>query len=625
MDPRFLRLYNSELQHIRDMGAEFAREFPKIAGRLGMEGIEVADPYVERLLEGFSFLAARVQLKIQAEFPRFTQHLLDIVFPHYLAPTPSMCMVQLQPDLQDASLLDGQTVPRHTVLRSVRAKGDRTTCQYRTAHPVTMWPIELEDVKYFTSAGALATIGIEQLDNVRAGLRLRFRVLGGAAFDQLSLDAIRLAILGSDAMPMNIYEQIIGNSTGLIVRPKGGARQWQRHYGRDAIRRVGFDRSESLLPYGRRSFDGYRLLQEYFAFPQRFLSVEFAGLSDAIRQCAGTELEVVVLLNKVQSGFDKLVTVSNFALNCTPAINLFPRRADRIHLDERNHEYHIVPDRTRPQDFEVYGVTRVQGFGTSADPEVEFLPYYSANDLTKVDGSMAYFVTSREPRMLSSSQRREGPRSSYVGSEVYVSIVDGSEAPYRSDLRQLGIETLCTNRDLPLHMAIGRGTTDFTLESGAPVLSVQCVGGPTKPKPSIAYGETAWRLISHLSLNYLSLVDNSEPEGAAALREMLSLYADNRDAASMKQIDGIRSVGTRAIHGRVRTKGPITYGRGLEITVALDEQAFEGTGAFLLGAVLSEFFKRYVSINSFTQTVITTSDRGEIMKWPGRTGTTHTL
>ena len=625
MDPRLLKLYNSELQHIRDMGAEFAKEFPKIAGRLGMDSTEVADPYVERLLEGFSFLTARVQLKIQSQFPKFTQNLLEIVYPHYLSPVPSMTIVQFTPDLQDASLVDGVVVPRHTVLKNIIGKGDGTACQYLTSQDVPMWPLQLEEAKYFSSAGALATIGLDNLDGVKAGLRFRLRVVGGAAVNELSLDSLRLALKGSDALPMQLYEQIIGNGVGCVVRPKGGANQWQERLDGDSIRRVGFARDEALLPYGQRSFDGYRLLQEYFAFPQRFQFIEIAGMSNAVRRCASTELEIVVLLNKSQPHLENTVNGGNFALNCTPAINLFPRRADRIHLNEKSSDFHIVPDRTRPQDFEVYQVTRVQGFGTSADPEQNFLPFYSSNDLTRLDRELAYFTTNREPRMLSGNQRRKGTRSSYVGSEVFMSIVDGNEAPYKSNLRQLGVETLCTNRDLPLQMPVGRGGSDFTLESGAPVLAVHCISGPTRPKPSFAHGDTAWRLISHLSLNYLSLTDTDEVHGSAALRELLGLYADNNDAASVKQVEGVRSVKSRPVNGRIPTDGPITYGRGVEITVDCDEQAFEGTGIFMLGAVLDEFFSKYVSINSFTRTVIRSNDRGEIMRWPARLGTAHRL
>ncbi len=625
MDPRLLKLYNSELEHVRDVGAEFAKEFPKIAGRLGMEGIDVADPYVERLIEGFSFLAARVQLKIEAQFPRFTQNLLELIYPNYLSPTPSMMVVEFSPDLQEASLADGFKVPRNTVLRSLLAKGDRTACQYRTAHDVTLWPLELSEVSYFSSAGALATIGVNGLEGVKGGIRLRLRAVGGAAFDEIGLDAIRFALTGSDEMPMRLYEQIIGNGSALVVRPKGGARQWQVRLGPESIKRVGYAREEALFPWGRRSFDGYRLLREYFAFPQRFMFVEFANLGQAIRRCSGTELEIIVLLDRADRELENRVSARNFALNCTPAINLFPRRADRVHLDEKNFEYHVVPDRTRPQDFEVYSVTSVQGFGTRADPEQDFLPFYSTNDRTRLDDELAYFTTYREPRMLSGKQKRRGARASYVGSEVFVAIVDGKEAPYRSDLRQLGIETLCTNRDLPLHMTLGRGSTDFTMDSGAPVLAARCIAGPTRPRPAFAYGEVAWRLISHLSLNYLSLTDTDNQRGSEALRELLSLYADGNDAASARQIEGVKSVSTRPVHGRIPTEGPITYGRGIEISVTCDEQAFEGTGIFLLGSVLDVFFSKYVSINSFTRTVIRSTERGVIMRWPARLGTRQTL
>jgi type VI secretion system protein ImpG len=222
--------------------------------------------------------------------------------------------------------------------------------------------------------------------------------------------------------------------------------------------------------------------------------------------------------------------------------------------------------------------------------------------------------------MLTEKQRRSGSRSSYVGSETFVSLVDGNEAPYQSDLRQLAVNLLCTNRDLPLQMPLGTGRTDFTMASGAPVKTVRCIAGPTKPRPSFAEGDTSWRLISHLSLNYLSLADTDERQGAASLREMLSLYGDLAEAAIQKQIDGVKSISSEAITRRLPGRGPVGYGRGLEIAVTFDEAAFEGTGVFVLGAVLESFFAKYVSINSFAETVIRTLDRGEIMRWPARVG-----
>ncbi len=166
MDPKILRYYNRELQHVREMGAEFAREYPKIAGRLGLEGIECADPYVERLLEGFAYLSARVQLKVDAEFPAFTQHLLQIVYPHYLAPTPSMAVVQFQPDLNEAGLAQGYSIARGTMLRSTVGQDDRTPCEYRTAHETHLWPLEIKEAKYF---GSTAGAGIDRHRRARIG------------------------------------------------------------------------------------------------------------------------------------------------------------------------------------------------------------------------------------------------------------------------------------------------------------------------------------------------------------------------------------------------------------------------------------------------------------------------
>ncbi len=624
MDPRLLQYYNRELQHAREMGSEFAREFPKVAGRLGMENLECADPYVERLLEGFAFMAARVQLKLDAEYPRFTQHLFEMVYPHYLSPVPSMMVVQLQPDLSDPSLADGVALPRETVLRGVTAKGERTACEYRTAHEVKLWPIELSEVRYFPTAGSLANINVEGLNGARAGIRLRLRCTSGA-FDETAIDSLPLFLPGGGDVPKQLYEQLLGNCCGVVVRPKGGTNPWQVRLPETALRRYGFGEDQNLLPYTRRSFEGYRLLQEYFTFPERFLFVELQDLTSAIGRCTGTELEVVILLDRGISWLESAVDVSHFSLFCTPAINLFPKRADRANVDRGKTEYHILPDRTRPLDFEVHSLTAVQGFAGSNESAQDFLPFYTARDPAHDPDKLAYFTVHREPRMLSSKLRREGTRSSYVGSEVYVALVDGREAPFSPDLRQLEFKTLCTNRDLPLQMTLGTGTSDFSLDVGAPIESVRCVAGPTAPRPTPVQREAPWRLLSHLSLNYISLVQEDESEGAATIRQMLSLYADVNDATVQRQIEGVKSISSKPIARRLPGRGPITFGRGLEISLMCEEAAFEGTGAFLLGSVMEEFFSRYVSLNSFTETVLRTMERGEVMRWPARIGRRHRL
>ena len=610
---------------MRESAGEFAREFPKIAGRLALDQFACADPYVERLLEGFAFLAARIHLKLDAEFPRLTQAILETVYPHYLAPTPSMLVAQFQPDpTQAANLAAGLTLPRDTALRSQIGKGERTPCEYRTGHPVTLWPIEVTEAAYHTRD--LSSLEIPPNLQARACIRLRLRTMGGLPFRQVQLDALPLFLRGADEIPYRLYEQIVAHGTSLVLQPLRSPRPWREVSTRDSIRQIGFEEDHALLPHGPRSFQGYRYLHEYFAFPGRFLFVELAGLAAGIRACAEPELDLLILLDHEDLELESRMEKSNFALFCAPAINLFPKRADRIDLSHKYSDFHVVPDRTRPLDFEVYQVTGVTGHGLRSGEEQTFRSFYGTSaPAGAAEEGGAYYTVTREPRLESEHAARFGRRTSYAGSEVFLALTDARESPYRSDLRQLSVLTLCTNRDLPLQMALGRGGTDFTLETSAPVAAVRCVAGPTPPRPSSAEGETAWRLISHLSLNYLSLVEEDGDKGAAALRDILRLYGDMADPQVLRQIDGLKNVSSRSVVRRVMWEQPLAFLRGLEISVVFEEAAFQGAGVFLLGAVLDRFLARYVSINAFTETVIKTVERGEVMRWPTRMGSRHIL
>jgi type VI secretion system protein ImpG len=618
MDQRLLDYYNRELQYLRELGGEFARHFPKIAGRLGLDAFECSDPYVERLLEGFAFLAARVKLKIDAEFPRFTSHMLEMVYPHYLAPTPSMAVVQMTPNHRQGVLTEGFTVPAGTVLRGNLGKGEPTACEYRTGHALDLWPIEVATVAHSTYLGDLSDVRLTTKRPLKAALRIRLRTAGELTFNQLALTHLPLFVRGQDQVALRLYELLLAGGVAIVVRPPDKA--WTEVVQENAIQPLGFGDEHALLPTGPRSFQGYRLLHEYFALPSRFQFVDLRGLGKGVKRCKARELDVIVLLDRHDAIVEGAIGPAHLAPYCTPAINLFPRRADRIHLTDRVNEYHVVADRTRPMDLEVHTVTEVVGYGTSADVRREFLPFYACDERTTFADEPAFYTVRREPRLVSSRQKRDGSRSTYGGSELFLALVDGREGPYHPDLRQLAVGTLCTNRDLPLEVTLGEGRTDFHLETGAPVEAVRCVAGPSSPHASHAWGDVAWRLVGHLSLNYLSLADAADGQGAAALRELLHLYGDLADPSVRRQIDGVRSIKSVPIVRRIPIEGPACFGRGLEVTVSCDESSFEGTSVFLLGSVLERFFAKYVSINSFTETVLRTTQRGEIMRWPAQPG-----
>jgi type VI secretion system protein ImpG len=616
MDERLLAYYNSELRHVREMAGEFAREFPKIAGRLALDrdAKEICpDPYVERLLEGFAFLAARIHLKLDAAFPRFTQALLETVYPHYLSPVPSMGVVRFEPDPRDPGPEDGFLLERGTALRG---QSDETQCQFRTAHDVRLWPLKITASRYYTRT--LVELELPGSLESKAALSIRLQATCNKKFKEFKLDRLPIFIRGADEIPMCIYEQIFARGTHVILQPPKGQGRFREILPASRIQSVGFQEGEALLPRGPRSFEGYRLLKEYFACPQRFLFFELTGLASALRQCDGDQLEIIIALRTAEPKLDNRIDANSFAVFCSPVINLFPKRLDPILISDRFAEFHIVPERTRPIDFEVYQIQQVAGITAKTNEEQRFEPFYLARDADTRSG--AYYTVHRVPRVLTAKEKKFGAVSSYAGSEMFISLVDAKVAPYHRQLSQLNITALCTNRHLPIQLPISVGDTDLVAELYSPVASIRWVAAPTIPIASTAEGDPAWRTISHLSLNYLSLLDSKDGQGAAAMRDLLKLYVNPNDPFTLRQVDGIRSVAASPIIRRVASDGPLTFARGLEIRVTLDEEAFEGSGIFVLGAVLAQFLARYVSINSFTETVIISKRRGEIMRWPSLIG-----
>jgi type VI secretion system protein ImpG len=618
MDAKLLDYYNRELTYMHELGAEFAQRYPKIAGRLGMRGIEVSDPYVERLLEGFSFLTARIQLKMDAEFPRFSQRLLEVVYPNFLAPLPAMGVVQIDGNLNEGSLKAGYELPRHTILRGRMIKGEQTACEFRTGHAVTLWPIKITEASIgpvpAEIAHAMPAVGRQ----AKSAITIKLEAVGGARFAEMPLDRLEFFLSGAELHALRVLELAVHHSIGTVCRSGPGSTARIVPLGDEAIRHEGFDPDQALLPYDARSFQGYRLLHEYFAFPDRYLFFSVKNLRAAAVAMGGTTMEIVILLDRADGDLERVVDARHFSLFCTPIINLVPRRSDRIPVGPGQHEHHAVIDRTRPRDFEIFTVERVTGHMASGSEEREFRPFLGS--FAADDGDFgSYFSLRREPRLVSDRARAQGTRTSYTGSEVYVSLVDQHDAPFPHSLRHITIDALCTNRDLPLLLPTGL-ESDFTLRVSAPVRAVRILRGPSRPYPALAEGALTWRLISHLGLNYLSLTDVDADQGAAALREMLDLYGNLADPAVRRQIQGVRSMALAPVFRRLPEPGPIVFGRGVEIALKIDEVAFSGSSPYLFGAVLEQFFSRHVSLNAFTEFALSSLQRGEIARWMPRIG-----
>ncbi|MFT6423974.1 MAG: type VI secretion system protein ImpG [Celeribacter sp.] len=619
MDTRLLKHYESELAYLREMGAEFANSYPKIASRLGMDGVEVLDPYVERLLEGSAFLSARVQLELEMQYPAFTSHLLEIVYPHYLAPTPAMMIAQLSPDMENANLVNGAVLPRHTQLRSRLSESAQSACVFRTSTDLTLWPVEIIEAEYIDGRGALVAAGVTHGKDARAAIRLRLRRHGGEPIAELGLTHLSMFLGGQGPRGWQLHQLLCTQTTGLVARSTDRRADWTMALA-GTIEAKGFSETDALLPTPRQAFDGYRLLQEYFAMPERFHFVDMTGLSAGFARTIGDTMDVYILLRDGLPQIESSITPDAFALNCVPAINLFEKRCDRVQVTSQNVEHHVVADRTSGQDYEIHSLLNVTGIAPDGEDDIDFRPFYSADDFSPAgDGHLTYYTQKRKMRQRTEKERLKGARTSYLGSETYLGLVDNNEAPYNPEMTQLAVRAMVTNRDLPMLLPTGQKDL-FYLPDGGPVASITTPVNPTRPRPTLAQGDAAWRLISHLSLNYLSVADADSGDGAAALRELVGLYAPKGDRATNMQLEGIVSVSSRPIVRRISDGILSTAVRGLEITLELDESFFEGTSVYLLGSVLERFFRKYVTINSFTETVLKTQQNGEIARWRPETG-----
>jgi type VI secretion system protein ImpG len=618
MESKLLEYYNRELTWLREMGQEFAGRYPKVAGRLGMNGMDVADPYVERLMEGFAFLTSRVQLKMDAEFPRFSERLMEMIAPNYLAPTPSMAIAEFQPDAMKGDLSKGFVVPRGTLMDSQALKKNGVTCSYTTAHDVTLLPltITLSELGGVPADLPLARSGLGQIGAASA-LRIRIGCEGPVKLAHLDFDRLSFFLSGPDMHALQLLELLMAHQVGaLAVVPGSGVPPV--NLGPDALSHEGFDPDQALLPGDLRNFDGYRLLQEYFAFPSRFLFFSVQGLRPLLNNCGdATSFDIIILLDKAEPQLERVVDKSHLALHCTPVINLFSKVAERQKLRDNVHEYHLVVDNIRPLDYEIYAVKKIYASRDGQRDDQEFRPFWRS--LNQDEGNYgAYFSLRREQRALSEHAQRYGTRTGYMGSEVFASLVDEQHAPWQENLRYITADVLCTSRDLPLLLQQELG--QFVVPDSLPVKNPRLRKGPTPPRPALAEGLSTWQLVSQLQMNYLSLMDGEDGQGAAALRQLLGLYTRLAEAPVARQIDGVRECTLQPVHRRVPEPGPIVFARGVGISLTVDEQAFSGFSPWLFGSVLERVFARLVAMNSFTEFTLNSLQRGEIGYWPPRMG-----
>lgn len=568
--------YQAEIAYLRRQGSAFAAQYPKIAARLEMSSEESPDPHVERLLESFAFLTARLQHRLDDQFPEITTALLGVLHPHLVNPVPPMAVAQFEPDPAQGKLHSGFLIPKHTRLFAQTADG--LACRFRTCYPVTLWPVTVAEAGFAPKANFDF---LQHRPQVAGVLRLRLAARG-VSFRELSMERLRFHLHGEPATVEALYELIFAHTVGVVVRAPGDAPpQWLPA---SALAPVGFGAEDDVIPYPAHVQSATRLLQEYFHFPEKFHFFDLEGFAG---QGADAELEVLLLLTQTPPPRLR-VDASYFRLGCAPIVNLFPRTTEPVRLDHRATEYRLVPDMRRERTTEIHSIVSVSSSSNAAETAAEMQPFYS----------FRHRAAGHDPEAFWHARRVPSERAGMAGTEMRLSFVDLAFNPALPPRQMVYAHTLCTNRDLADQLPPG---ALLQTEEKAPLNRIHCLDKPTPTAYPRLGGAALWGLISGLSLNYLSL---SGEQGAEALCTMLRLYGAGTNPGGLRQVDGIRSLSCRNVVRRLGLEAWRGFCPGTEITLVLDDHQFRTHGAYLFGAVLQHFFALYAALNSFTQLVL---------------------
>ncbi len=598
---KLLPYYNQELTYIRKLAIEFSKKYPKIASHLHLGPGVIEDPHVSRLIESFAFLTSSIRHKLDDDFPEFTETLLNILYPHYLDPMPSFSIMQFkcQPELTA-----GYTIPKNTLLETTPEYSN--FCQFTTAYPITLWPITVKQA----SLKGLPLNAPVNLDYSKAISTIRLTLTCDSekmTFSKLAPDSLRFYLNISPQYIHLLRELILNNTIGLAIVSSASDVE-PVFLNKSHIKAVGFDKDEGLLPYPTASLVGYRLLSEFFSFPEKFLFFDLVGLKEKIAANFGREITIIFYLDRFVKQLENNLSKMAFQLGCTPLVNLFQKTAEPIRLSHEQTEYRVIPDARRSKTLEVHSIKEVVAL--AEDSAIQYKPFYGIQHAVSTN----HFW--RGTRRLQS----EAESTSHLSSDIYLSFTDLENNFIDKSDHIISVSTLCTNGNWPSLLPFGNNEPYLQLSSAkAPLVSMNCLMPFTSTQKLKNEKKLVWKLISHLSLNYLSLTDNEK--GKDALKEILTLYNYKNNAELNNIINSITKVESRHIAARSPAGFQTALCQGIEITIKIDESQYAVNELYLFSQVLENFLASYASINSFTKLIITSVQKeGILYQWPPRAG-----
>ena len=589
----FNHYYQSELTALRHLGKRFAERSPALAPFLGQSG---RDPDVERLLEGFAFLTGRLRQKLDDELPELTHSLMHLLWPNYMRPLPAFSMLQFDPLKQPGPAL---MVPRNTPVESKPIQG--VTCRFRTAYATEVLPLALEGLDYSVKGdGAL--------------LSLRLQMTAGSQLGELNLKQLRLHLAGERYISQMLYLSLLRHLNGVqLVALDAQGKPFTGDFGVPLpglrldpakLQPVGFAEDQALIPYPLNTFRGYRYLQEYFAFQEKFLFVDLPGLDalqrlpqELLKQARGFELRFDIH----KAGVQRIrPTLDNVRLYCTPVVNLFEHDAVPIRLDGKQDQYLLLPSELDSSQCGVFSVDRVTGWKPGGMGYEEYVPFESFEHDPSFDVPLArpHYSVRQQPSMLGD------------GLETYLSFglrnLDQHET--------LSIELTCTNQNLPHQLRLG----DICMpsEDTPEFLTFRNISAVTPSYAPPLHRDFLWKLISNMSLNYLSLANVEALKVILETYDLPRHYDQHAKKVSERLLGGLKQIGHQHVD-RLHRGLPV---RGVRTELEMDLEGYIGEGdLFLFASILNEFFALYASLNSYHELRVR-STQGEVYQWTPRMG-----
>lgn len=592
----FRDYFEAELGQLREQAVAFGQDYPATAQALALGQGRSGDPHVELLLQSFAFLAGRLRHQLDRDAAVLPNALMAQLYPHLEAPIPSLLVAELTPR-PDAAYAKPVQLERGREFNAIaRDEAGRTVrCRMSACFDAPLVPVEITEIRQVSTT---AYDGLSDDPTVHSVLKLQLRATGHEKLSAVSLDKLRFYIDIENRQCWRLYELLSLQFAGVATLDES---QQLRRLSDKALHWLGFAETEAALATDLVTHPGYRLVQEYFAFPEKFLFFELRGLDFS---GAGQEAELLLLL---RSTVDKTLDPGPRALrlNCVPLINLFPQRLEPLALDQSRYEYRLTADFVNHRHTEIYRVDTLTAVRPGEAPR-PIAPYFALDGFDMLEQQDYFYVTRRE----------ESTLRTVPGTETYVSFLDLSFNAQRPADEAIGGRALCTNRRLAEQLVAG---DKLNLEGSGPVQAIQVASKPTPHQSPALLGRQPWALISQLLLNHLSLTGSAQ--GLGALKSMLRLHLGRATLLGAKQIDSISGLSVQPVVRPVNRDGHRQLVEGLHIAIKIDRQRFEGSSPVLFAEVLRRFFALFASVNMLTELSLETHDiKGKLKTWPPMAG-----